>query len=78
MHDMNLVWRKVASELFPKTKFLAIENMSVLRGDAHYGIINDGDSSIMDCVHFCNPGPVDTWSDLLFGGNTTDQGSPGI
>lgn len=66
MHKMNLVWREVASQVYPKTKFLSIEGMSVMRGDAHYGLM-DEQAFTMDCVHFCNPGPVDTWNDILFG-----------
>jgi hypothetical protein len=69
MTKMNTVWRDAAKELYPKMKFLSIEGMSVLRGDAHYGaIIEDNNpSSYMDCIHFCSPGPVDTWNDILFG-----------
>ena len=43
--------------------YLDVEGMTALRADGHVGR-NRKDK--VDCLHYCLPGPVDTWTQLLF------------
>lgn len=45
--------------------FLDIEPMMVLRGDGHRGYVNTPAGPVHDCLHYCNPGPVDVWNRLV-------------
>lgn len=44
-------------------KILRIELNTLLRRDGHRVIGHNGAS---DCLHYCEPGPTDSWVDLLF------------
>ncbi|KAK7302937.1 hypothetical protein RJT34_13834 [Clitoria ternatea] len=45
-----------------------ITNAMAMRPDGHpnrYGKVVDKNVTINDCVHWCMPGPVDTWNEIL-------------
>ncbi|KAI4346792.1 hypothetical protein L6164_007661 [Bauhinia variegata] len=47
---------------------LDISELMMLRPDGHpnrYGRSRDKNVSINDCVHWCMPGPIDTWNEFL-------------
>ncbi|KAK6927993.1 PC-Esterase [Dillenia turbinata] len=51
-------------------KFIMIDTTEamLLRPDGHpnyYGHNQDNNRTIADCVHWCLPGPIDTWNELL-------------
>ncbi|KAJ1380814.1 PC-Esterase, partial [Sesbania bispinosa] len=51
-------------------KFLMLDTTEImlLRPDGHpnnYGHSKDKNVTINDCVHWCLPGPVDTWNEIL-------------
>ncbi|CAI5508232.1 unnamed protein product [Closterium sp. Naga37s-1] len=41
--------------------FLDVDPLSALRPDGHRGFVEK-----MDCLHYCLPGPEDTWSEFLY------------
>ncbi|XP_057737749.1 protein trichome birefringence-like 19 [Arachis stenosperma] len=51
-------------------KFMMLDTTEImlLRPDGHpnnYGHSKDKNTTLNDCVHWCLPGPVDTWNELL-------------
>lgn len=54
-----------------RIEILDVTKLSVLRGDGHPGAymnkfpFRNGDGAQNDCVHWCLPGPVDTWNQIL-------------
>lgn len=51
-----------------KFKLLDATEMMSMRPDGHpnhYGRGPNGNVTIADCVHWCLPGPVDTWNEIL-------------
>ncbi|XP_039116359.1 protein trichome birefringence-like 26 [Dioscorea cayenensis subsp. rotundata] len=68
-----------------RMKLLDTYHLSLLRPDGHPGPYRtyhpfDGDKKIkIDCMHWCLPGPVDTWNELLLqmviSGDADDSGS---
>ncbi|KAH6825021.1 hypothetical protein C2S53_000673 [Perilla frutescens var. hirtella] len=62
-----------ASETGVNLKLFDVHPMSVLRPDGHPGpyrfyqpFAKDKNASIIsDCLHWCLPGPIDTWNDVL-------------
>ncbi|EEF28438.1 conserved hypothetical protein [Ricinus communis] len=52
----------------PKFRLLATTEAMVLRPDGHpnyYGHSPHRNMTIADCVHWCLPGPIDTWNEFL-------------
>ncbi|CAI7854195.1 unnamed protein product, partial [Closterium sp. NIES-54] len=41
--------------------FMDVDHLSALRPDGHRGFVEK-----MDCLHYCLPGPEDTWSEFLY------------
>ncbi|CAI5531682.1 unnamed protein product [Closterium sp. Naga37s-1] len=41
--------------------FMDVDPLSALRPDGHRGLVEK-----MDCLHYCLPGPEDTWSEFLY------------
>lgn len=62
-----------ASEKGMKLKLLDVMQLSLLRPDGHPGLYRhfhpsktDNSTKIVyDCLHWCLPGPIDSWNDLL-------------
>lgn len=53
-----------------RLKMLDITNIAQIRGDGHpngfrVSLDKQENSSQKDCLHWCLPGPIDTWNDLL-------------
>ncbi|KAA8547833.1 hypothetical protein F0562_004262 [Nyssa sinensis] len=51
-----------------KWRLLDTSEAMVLRADGHpnhYGHWSNGNKTTADCVHWCLPGPVDTWNEFL-------------
>ena len=56
-----------------RMKLLYIHHLSLLRPDGHPGLYmkfhpfdKDKNAKVQnDCLHWCLPGPVDTWNDLM-------------
>lgn len=51
-----------------KFRVLDATNMMLMRADGHpnhYGHGPDGTGKLADCVHWCLPGPIDTWNEIL-------------
>ncbi|KAI4352292.1 hypothetical protein L6164_006559 [Bauhinia variegata] len=47
---------------------LDISELMILRPDGHpnkYGRSRDKNMTVNDCVHWCMPGPIDTWNEFL-------------
>ena len=45
-----------------------ISDVMAMRSDGHpcrYGKVVDKNVTINDCVHWCMPGPIDTWNEFL-------------
>ncbi|KAJ4833263.1 hypothetical protein Tsubulata_005097 [Turnera subulata] len=52
-----------------KFELLATSEAMILRPDGHpnhYGQLSPRNMSVADCVHWCLPGPIDTWNEFLF------------
>ena len=50
----------------PRLRVLNVSNLTGLRGDGHCeDCASTGAGAELDCLHYCLPGPVDTWSALL-------------
>lgn len=52
--------------------FMDVQTMTSYRADSHQGFLKE--INITDCLHYCLPGPLDGWSQLLF--NTLTQVMP--
>ncbi|XP_039121097.1 protein trichome birefringence-like 26 [Dioscorea cayenensis subsp. rotundata] len=48
-----------------RIKLLDIYHLSLLRPDGHPGPYGGHQSVENDCIHWCLPGPIDTWNELL-------------
>ena len=46
--------------------YIDIETMTTLRGDGHMGFRHHGNNGDEDCLHYCHPGPIDTWVLMWF------------
>ena len=44
--------------------YMDVETLSRLRADGHQGLIRETGST--DCLHYCLPGPLDSWVQLLY------------
>lgn len=72
VEEYKKAWRK-ASESGVNLKLLDVNPLSLLRPDGHPGPYRffqpfaKGKHAkvINDCLHWCLPGPIDTWNDLL-------------
>ena len=60
--DAYIVKPRILSKL-PKTTFLQIEETTLLRPDGHRV---EGFKGQEDCLHYCEPGPVDHWTELFY------------
>ncbi|KAK4767086.1 hypothetical protein SAY86_014836 [Trapa natans] len=52
-----------------KLKLLDTTGASLMRPDGHpniYGRSPNRNATFNDCVHWCVPGPIDTWNEFLF------------
>ncbi|MED6114214.1 Protein trichome birefringence-like 26 [Stylosanthes scabra] len=66
-------FEKVAAELGDRVRLLDTTRLSLLRGDGHPGpyrqlqpFAKDKNAKIQnDCLHWCLPGPIDSWNDIL-------------
>ncbi|CAL0299112.1 unnamed protein product [Lupinus luteus] len=61
--------QKVAIKRGLKFKMLDTTEIMLLRPDGHpnnFGHGKDKNVTFNDCVHWCLPGPVDTWNEFLF------------
>lgn len=77
MHEIELKeFRKVAAERMEdriRLKLLNTYNLSLLRPDGHPGAYRnfhpfgeDKNTKVQnDCLHWCLPGPIDSWNELL-------------
>ncbi|KAG7025316.1 Protein trichome birefringence-like 26, partial [Cucurbita argyrosperma subsp. argyrosperma] len=81
MKDVDVAMRKIELEEFGKVvgsgkgqslKLLDTTRLSLLRPDGHPGPYRqfhpfaDGNKKVQtDCLHWCLPGPIDSWNDLL-------------
>ena len=50
-----------------RLKLIDITYSAFLRPDGHPGIYRNHDSNdaVSDCLHWCMPGPIDTWNEIL-------------
>lgn len=80
MHSVQVEEFRAAEEI-AKRRGLAFKLMDTtdamfLRPDGHpnfYGHSPHRNMTVADCVHWCLPGPVDTWNELLMYMLTTEQ-----
>lgn len=63
MHRQNLAAKRIVEKY--GGVYIDIEPMTVLRGDGHRGHVRKLRGWVHDCLHYCNPGPVDEWNRLL-------------
>lgn len=63
MHEQNLVAKRIVEKY--GGVFLDIEPMTLVRGDGHRGHVRTLAGMVHDCLHYCNPGPVDEWNRLF-------------
>lgn len=63
MREQNVAAKRIVEKY--GGVFLDVEPMMVLRGDGHRGFVDTLAGTIHDCLHYCNPGPVDVWNTLL-------------
>lgn len=56
----NAITRKLISSFFPSVFFFDIAGLTNLRIDSHY--------ASYDCLHYCIPGPLDSWLELFIWG----------
>jgi len=61
LHEQNVVAKDIVEKY--GGVFLDIEPMTQLRGDGHRGLVDP--LKAPDCLHYCNPGPVEGWTRLL-------------
>ncbi|GJP38455.1 hypothetical protein CLOM_g22887, partial [Closterium sp. NIES-68] len=57
----NDIAREIAEEV--KAVYMDVDTMTALRPDGHKGYVKE--RGITDCLHYCTPGPVDTWVEIL-------------
>lgn len=53
-------------EQFPDVSFIDVTTTQMQRIDSHVGHTNLDYPFQMDCLHYCMPGPVDSWFHFLF------------
>lgn len=44
--------------------YMDVDTMTALRADGHKGFWPE--LNLMDCLHYCHPGPIDSWVELLY------------
>ncbi|CAI5467040.1 unnamed protein product [Closterium sp. Yama58-4] len=57
----NDIAREIAEEV--KAVYMDVDTMTALRPDGHKGYVKE--RGITDCLHYCTPGPVDTWVEIF-------------
>ena len=63
LQDVEIVQRKLRSSPVLNMTFLDVTTSTMLRRDGHRII---GHRGTEDCLHYCEPGPIDTWVDLFY------------
>ncbi|XLR46163.1 hypothetical protein S83_030823 [Arachis hypogaea] len=73
MHDIQVdEFREAEKEARKKGLhfgLIDISDATSMRPDAHpdqYGLIYNKNVKVIDCVHWCLPGAIDTWNEFLF------------
>ncbi|CAB9507245.1 Protein trichome birefringence-like [Seminavis robusta] len=61
-HDDQIVKPKLLAKL-PNMTILRVEQMTMSRIDGHRV---QGRNGVEDCLHYCEPGPVDSWAQLFY------------
>merc|ERR1719237_1117591 len=59
--ERNIVWPKLQAQ---GVTILRTDAFTMLRADGHK--IGNGPGGIVDCLHYCEPGVPDAWSQLFF------------
>ena len=62
--DDNRIARSVISH-YPGVTWLPVAAMTLPRWDAHRGSVRGPKGGAADCLHFCQPGPLEEWARLL-------------
>lgn len=64
MEGQNYMAREVIESF--GAVYMDVATMTNFRADGHMGTRDRGKESESDCVHYCEPGPIDTWVQVLY------------
>jgi len=68
-HTQEILWqdeyivKPLLSKKLPHTTLLRIEETTLQRPDGHRVV---GHKGTQDCLHYCEPGPIDHWAELFY------------